>query len=461
MNRQLYADGTGIAQLIGEQQAVAQDELTEEQIQAQLPIDLQATFQSLLDAGLSPEQAKIAIREQLKQISMASKDYSSYQPQLLEPGEEMGNVFISQPNPPGYAMGGITGLRQGYFLGGIAKSIGKGISGLVKGATGAVKDIVSSPIGKVALLAAGAYYAPMLFGASPGLAGLKSVGGLLTNMATSSGALGALKTGATILGGASLMSSLFGSPEKAQELYRRNPEAVRNYLRKYYTNVNPKATPEEIDEFVSKNTAEYATGGRVGYREGKIVKTSNEGNDKFLEQRYEDYLEKGYSPSEAAKKAYDDLKNNKFTIPLATGGRVGLAMGGLLIKAIKQNPEIFTQLQMSSPVRQLQAKYMRNLNPQRDEEEILKYIRENAAYGGPMGQPRQNQGGIMELDYRNTGGFVPVGIKEKADDVPAMLSKNEFVFTADAVRGMGNGNIDLGAKRLYNQMKTLENGGIA
>ena len=402
MNRQLYADGTGIAQLIGEQQAVAQDELTEEQIQAQLPIDLQATFQSLLDAGLSPEEAKIAIREQLKQISMASKDYSSYQPQLLEPGEEMGNVFISQPNPPGYAMGGITGLRQGYGLGSIVKSIGKGISGLVEGATGAVKDIVSSPIGKAALLGAGLYYSPMLFGASPGFAGLKSVGGLLTNMATSSGALGALKTGATILGGASLMSSLFGSPEKAQELYRRNPEVVRNYLRKYYTNVNPKATPEEIDEFVSKNTAEYAT-----------------------------------------------------------GGRVGLAMGGLLIKAIKQNPEIFTQLQMSSPVRQLQAKYMRNLNPQRDEEEILKYIRENAAYGGPMGQPRQNQGGIMELDYRNTGGFVPVGIKEKADDVPAMLSKNEFVFTADAVRGMGNGNIDLGAKRLYNQMKTLENGGIA
>jgi len=402
MNRQLYADGTGIAQLIGEQQAVAQDELTEEQIQAQLPIDLQATFQSLLDAGLSPEEAKIAIGEQLKQISMASKDYSSYQPQLLEPGEEMGNVFISQPNPPGYAMGGITGLRQGYFIGGIAKSIGKGISGLVKGATNAVKDIVSSPIGKAALLGAGLYYSPMLFGASPGLAGLKSVGGLLTNMATSSGALGALKTGAAILGGAQLMSSLFGSPEKAKELYRRNPEVVRNYLRRYYTNVNPKATPEEIDEFVSKNTAEYAT-----------------------------------------------------------GGRVGLAMGGLLIKAIKQNPEIFTQLQMASPVRQLQAKYMRNLNPQRDEEEILKYIRENAAYGGPMGQPRQNQGGIMELDYRNTGGFVPVGIKEKADDVPAMLSKNEFVFTADAVRGMGNGNIDLGAKRLYNQMKTLENGGIA
>jgi hypothetical protein len=67
--------------------------------------------------------------------------------------------------------------------------------------------------------------------------------------------------------------------------------------------------------------------------------------------------------------------------------------------------------------------------------------------------------GIKELDYRKEGGFVPIGIKEKADDVPAMLSKNEFVFTADAVRGAGEGNVEKGAERLYNTMKTLENGG--
>ena len=57
-----------------------------------------------------------------------------------------------------------------------------------------------------------------------------------------------------------------------------------------------------------------------------------------------------------------------------------------------------------------------------------------AGGGMPMGKPRVNQGGITELDFRAKGGFVPVGIKEKADDVPAMLSKNEFVFTADAVK---------------------------
>ena len=74
----------------------------------------------------------------------------------------------------------------------------------------------------------------------------------------------------------------------------------------------------------------------------------------------------------------------------------------------------------------------------------------------PMGEPRRNSGGVMELDYRAKGGFVPVGIKEKADDVPAMLSKNEFVMTADAVRGAGNGSIEKGAQRMYDQMKQLE-----
>jgi hypothetical protein len=77
--------------------------------------------------------------------------------------------------------------------------------------------------------------------------------------------------------------------------------------------------------------------------------------------------------------------------------------------------------------------------------------------GGMMDIPvRTNSEGVRELDYRKTGGFVPIGVKEKADDVPAMLSKNEFVFTADAVRGAGNGSIKKGAQRMYDTMKKLE-----
>jgi hypothetical protein len=83
--------------------------------------------------------------------------------------------------------------------------------------------------------------------------------------------------------------------------------------------------------------------------------------------------------------------------------------------------------------------------------------RQMANMGGMMDIPiRQNKGGITELDMRATGGFVPVGIKEKADDVPAMLSKNEFVMTADAVRAAGGGSIQKGAQKMYNTMKKLE-----
>jgi hypothetical protein len=62
----------------------------------------------------------------------------------------------------------------------------------------------------------------------------------------------------------------------------------------------------------------------------------------------------------------------------------------------------------------------------------------------------------MEFDMRENGGFQPLGAKEKKDDVPAMLAKNEFVMTADAVRGAGNGDIELGAQKMYDTMKNLE-----
>ena len=96
-------------------------------------------------------------------------------------------------------------------------------------------------------------------------------------------------------------------------------------------------------------------------------------------------------------------------------------------------------------------------------------------YGTPPGTNRFNypsggvrvgraEGGLMDLggmekDYRAEGGFVPIGAKEKADDVPARLSVNEFVFTADAVRNAGGGDIDKGAEVMENLMDHLEAGG--
>ena len=84
-----------------------------------------------------------------------------------------------------------------------------------------------------------------------------------------------------------------------------------------------------------------------------------------------------------------------------------------------------------------------------------------AAQGGRI---RAQEGGLMNLggmekDYRQEGGFVPLGGEERADDVPARLSKNEFVFTADAVRAAGGGDIDAGAEVMENVMNNLEQGG--
>ena len=65
----------------------------------------------------------------------------------------------------------------------------------------------------------------------------------------------------------------------------------------------------------------------------------------------------------------------------------------------------------------------------------------------------------VEADMRYEGGFMPYGEEPKADDVPARLSKDEFVFTDQAVAGAGDGDVNLGAERLYAVMKNLEQGG--
>jgi hypothetical protein len=178
---------------------------------------------------------------------------------------------------------------------------------------------------------------------------------------------------------------------------------------------------------------------------------------------------------------------------LALGGRAGYDMGGL--STIKRAKALFEERDEAAPspdigsikqpsnedkamIQQFieatsQDKGVRYTDPDGNEmtskqfQEAMKNEnmtmpkrKPKRAKGGmmniPMGKPRKNAGGITELDYRASGGFVPVGIKEKADDVPAMLSKNEFVMTADAVRAAGGGSIEKGAQRMYNQMKQLE-----
>jgi len=92
------------------------------------------------------------------------------------------------------------------------------------------------------------------------------------------------------------------------------------------------------------------------------------------------------------------------------------------------------------------------------EEEILETFGEIGLKNGGIASLKD--GGMLdfggrEMDLRG-GGFVPMGKKERADDVPARLSKNEFVMTADAVRAAGGGSVNKGAQRMYDIMNRLE-----
>ena len=310
--------------------------------------------------------------------------------------------------------------RQEYFLGGI----GDAIKGAVKGVAKGVKGLLKSPIGKAAILGGLTFGVPgTQFG---GLLGKGSLANIIGQKAMTQapyaegtglkglfqkflGGEKTLGTTAKVFGGGTALGLVL----EAAGLDTKNPsemaaatrdiDSLKGYLRTGYKQLNPKADDNEVETFVEENTREYKSyGGRIGYAGGS--------EDKFMEL-VERLREQGFSQQEAIEEARERLSKN-----MAYGGRIGYAMG--------------------------------------TDEKV-----DQAS--GIMGLPqRTNKAGVKELDLRETGGFIPpVGIKEKADDIPAMLSNNEFVFTADAVRGMGNGNVNKGAQRMYDMMKTLEKGG--
>jgi hypothetical protein len=94
----------------------------------------------------------------------------------------------------------------------------------------------------------------------------------------------------------------------------------------------------------------------------------------------------------------------------------------------------------------VEADKIRNFIKSQNKGKMAKGGRVNYA----LGTPQAGEGGLgglpVEADMRYTGGFMPYGEKERGDDVPARLSKNEFVFTADAVRNAGGGDIDRGSE---------------
>mgnify|MGYP003109561277 CR=1 FL=1 len=197
-----------------------------------------------------------------------------------------------------------------------------------------------------------------------------------------------------------------------------------------------------------------AMGGRIGFEEG---------GDTY-EIKIKELMDQGLSRELAEVIVDSGISKEMFTIPekKAMGGRIGFADG------TKPSAEENTPSQeiINKQIKQIQQ--MSNMGADIDtiktitgasDELISMYF--GKAMGGRISRA---EGGLMDLggmekDYRAEGGFVPIGKAEKADDVPARLSVNEFVFTADAVRNAGGGDIDKGAEVMENMMKHLEGGG--
>ena len=409
--------------------------------------------------------------------------------------------------------------RQQYGLGSLVKSAVKGVTGAVKGVASGIKDFAKSDLGKAALIGAAAFGLPGtsfggLFGragfggSAMGLFGKEGIAATLGGLGIpGSGAAGeylktkggktlAIAGAGTLLGGV-LSKAEQGDPEAMATV--RDVGALKTYLTSGYENLG--YSPEEIDTLVQKDLSEYksiggyAYGGRVQYGEGSPFKFSREPEPKTdLMKAAEKMAEEKGIPINKALKILMEKNFQQDVTYRAMGGRIGYAGGGRdetpeekMFREMK-NAKVQAAIKLAGEKNIGIGKAMAitnsddfNLRTGKYEgsDETIKRMLNMKAYGGRigymagtpegnaiqasgvMGLPlNKNKAGVTELDLRNSGGFIPpVGVKEKADDIPAMLSNNEFVFTADAVRGMGDGDVNKGAQRMYDMMKKLEKGG--
>ena len=239
-------------------------------------------------------------------------------------------------------MGGIMDLettRQMLFIGGVAKSIGKGLKSITRG----IKKVAKSPIGKAALLGAASFGIPgTQFG---GLFGRASFGGAAKGFFGSKG-IGPL--------------------------------------------ISSKFSDMTLPKLITDNMTGLKVAGLSGLAGLLLANVGKDDDDDFdIEEYY--------------RTAGINIPQNQYRF-LAEGG------------STEKEPVA----KKTMPLLDLEG---------------------------------------QEMDFRQDGGFVPIGRMEKADDVPARLSKNEFVFTAEAVRNAGGGDVDKGAEVMYNTMKNLEAGG--
>ena len=358
------------------------------------------------------------------------------------------------------AGGGIMTLeepRQGYFLGKI-----------VKKAKRAVKKVVKSPVGKLAILGGLGAYAGGLgpFANIRGAGFLRGAGGsLLSGLKSKEGFLGTIGnafrvggdptkgfSGLRLLGGglgAAAIAAPFlmgGDEEEVEEEspFTSTPDSISSIVN-MAKNQDPSLRflpkPKFVDNFYA------ADGGLASIDTPKRGMVDEPGS----------YAGEKPSFLDNFLSAIGQIKSGQIT---ATGDKAKEFVVKEGFGTNFDEDQIAQIIDMKNRGMDLDS-IATIMEADPNEVNNLFSLLEQKAYGGRIGKA---DGGIMDLgglekDYRE-GGFVPLGAEERADDVPARLSKNEFVFTADAVRNAGGGDIDKGAEVMQNMMDNLEAGGM-
>ena len=345
------------------------------------------------------------------------------------------------------ANGGITQVRQPYFLGKVVRAVTKPI-----------KKIVKSPVGKAAAL----YGLGTMMGGMPAFGGaggsfmgrLKNPA-LLKNLITPSG-----------WSGGNVLNSLLRkniAEEGAKKAVWGSFSPFK--VAALGATALPFAAPK-VDE--TETLAEEVTDrGKFNFDFAEMRKDIAQAVRGGNYDEFKSVLDKYDLVEGVDINKWGDLKTGTLA---KDGGRIGYSRGKG-VDSIPRDQMKEIEGQRAGPQwwwDRVQHLEFLGYSP----DQASQIASDDDAYfqivGGPKmaqgGRIKAQEGGIMDLggmekDYRNTGGFVEIGGEEKADDVPARLSRNEFVFTADAVRSAGGGNIDQGAKIMENVMKNLEAGG--
>ena len=373
-------------------------------------------------------------------------------------------------------LGSLQEPRQKYFLG-----------KLVKKATRGVKKVFKSPLGKMAILGGLGMIPFGGFGAAAGtkaslfsrLGGALGTGGKLSSLGDIFRVGG--KSGAKFsiprmlmggLGATAVAAPFFmGGDEEEEVVDVMDPRYQVQRARNYYSGAGDAGAGLDFmpqKQYVMKNFY-AADGGRAGYANGMIVEEDDE--EEFIRsgagrsfRQPKTFLNMGGG---AGQQQAEQMLMMEYVKYKNKGGTLSFEQ---FVKAVMQASQQPEGAGMEQPVAMAADGGLMTAVPGYTTPEG--YNKFDYPSGGKEVRVGKQEGGIMdevseemidmggmEKDYRNTGGFVEMGGRERADDVPARLSKNEFVFTADAVRNAGGGDIDKGAEVMENLMNNLEQGG--